>query len=72
MNKPRKLRIKIEFIDDDGEVVGEEKTLELNEDEFESIDECEQKLLLGSYDTMRRALSSHISMRSKKKEPAKK
>jgi len=67
MKKQGKLRIKMEFIDEDSQVSGEEIILELSSEELKSIDSCEQLLLEGSYKTMRGALKNHISSLSKKK-----
>lgn len=67
MKKQGKLRIKMEFVDEDSQISGEEIIIELSNEELKSIDSCEQKLLEGSYTTMRGALSKHISSLSKKK-----
>ena len=72
MKKQGKLKIKIAFIDEEGNSVGEETIIDMPTEELESLDECEQKLISGSYDTMRKALTSQMSSVSKKKEAQKK
>ena len=70
MKKQGKIRIKIEFEQEDAQTVGHELTLDLLDSELMDLDACEQKLLSGSYETMRAALSAHFSALSKKKDQA--
>lgn len=67
MKKKSKIRIKIEFEQEDTQANGHEMTIDMLDEEMLDIDACEQKLLSVSYETMRLALSSHFSNLSKKR-----
>jgi len=71
MEKKGKLRIKIEFVQTNGQTVSRETTIDLLDSDLDNIDICEQKLLSSSYETMRSALSAHFSEASKKKKRVK-
>jgi hypothetical protein len=68
MKKKGKIRIKIEFEQEDAQIQGHEMTIDMLDGEMLDLDACEQKLLSGTYETMRQALSSHFSNQSKKKD----
>ena len=68
MKKKGKIRIKIEFEQEDAQKVGHEMTIDLLDSEMLDLDTCEQKMLSGAYETMRSALSNHFSNLSKKKD----
>jgi hypothetical protein len=67
MAKQGKLRIKIEFEDEFGQITGQEELIDLSKEELEDLDSCEQHLLDGTYQAMRKVLSAHMSEVSKKK-----
>lgn len=70
MKNRGKIRIKIEFEQEGAQAVGHELALDLLDGELMDLDACEQKLLRGSYEAMRMALSAHFSALSKKKDQA--
>lgn len=62
-----KIRIKIEFEDESGQIIEDHEQVEFLASDLDSLDVCESHLLKTSYETMRSALGKHLSWVSKKK-----